>query len=209
MPLFAAIFSSALNMLSSQGPDAADDSLRIEVHFLYGSRPKKEFRDSERKWFGGKLGGHVGIEVEPGKVIDFVRRGEFHWFAKKKEKHSRFATRSTQAFWEIFRAPAATVKQASIGIPISIRQKSILDSLVGTYTSETPYDYAFVGMRCGSATYDVLAQLGILKRYSYRKTYRKIFYPKKLRKRLLKRADAHGWTVRRQDGSPTRKWERD
>ncbi|MEX2232561.1 MAG: hypothetical protein WD824_10400 [Cyclobacteriaceae bacterium] len=185
-----------------------DSVYTIKVHFLYGSKPKKEFKDSERKWFGGKLGGHVGIEYEPDQTVDFVRRGEFHWFAKKNNPHSRFALRSTTAFWGIFGSPAGSVKKASVIIPITRREKIKLDSLVKTYSAQTPYDYAFFGMRCGSATYDILSQLGVLTPYSYRKTYRKIFYPKKLRKRLFAKAGINKWKIDA-EGTSTRKWERD
>ncbi|OQP40189.1 hypothetical protein A4D02_14765 [Niastella koreensis] len=60
-----------------------------------------------------------------------------------------------------------------------------------------------------TAIFSPVGQLHILPKYSYRKTYRKIFYLKKLRKRLLKRAANHCWLVVRQNGSSTRKWERD
>jgi hypothetical protein len=64
-------------------------------------------------------------------------------------------------------------------------------------------------MRCGAAAYDILGQLDVLTSYSYRKTYRKIFYPKKLRKRLFKKAKEYAWKVVRQDSSIKRKWEKD
>lgn len=64
-------------------------------------------------------------------------------------------------------------------------------------------------MRCGSSTYEILAQLGILKSYSHKKTVRKIFYPRKLRKRLFKKAKKNNWTVSREEGIDTRKWEKD
>ncbi len=31
-----------------------------------------------------------------------------------------------------------------------------IDSLVNSYTTQTPYDYVFLGMRCASSSYDVL-----------------------------------------------------
>jgi hypothetical protein len=64
-------------------------------------------------------------------------------------------------------------------------------------------------MRCGAASYDILGQLDILTKYSCSKTYKKIFYPKKLRKRLFKKATENGWTIVRQEGSIKRKWEQD
>ncbi|HEY4149717.1 MAG TPA: hypothetical protein VGM41_12345 [Chitinophagaceae bacterium] len=64
-------------------------------------------------------------------------------------------------------------------------------------------------MRCGVAAYELLGQLGVVKRYSHSRTWRKILYPKKLRKRLLAKAAKNGWKTARQAGSTKRKWEKD
>lgn len=79
----------------------AQDSTFIKVHFLYGSTPKKEFRPAEKTWFGGKLGGHVGVEADSGRIINFVPSGEFHKFPKK-DFHSSFVLHSVPDFWRIF-----------------------------------------------------------------------------------------------------------
>lgn len=163
----------------------------------------------ERKWFGGMLGGHVGIGVDDDKVLNFVKSGKVHWFSQKRNRHSRYRLHSPEEFWGIFKYPASTVKKTSIEIPITQKQKARLDSISKIYLNESPYDYAFFGMRCGAATYEILGQLGVVKPYSFRRTYFKIFYPKKLRRRLLKEAVAHQWTVIRHEGSLTRKWETD
>ena len=70
----------------------------IRVHFLYGSRPAFSFRNDEREWFGGKLGGHVGIEYRNGLIIDFVPSGDFHIFPSKENFHSRFVSHSPISF---------------------------------------------------------------------------------------------------------------
>ncbi len=187
----------------------ANDTIFIKVHFLYGSKPQRAFKDTESKWLGGRLGGHVGIEVEPNKIIDFVPSGKFHWFAKPNNKHSKFVIHDEDGFWTVFGGRAAAAKKASITIPITADQKQRLDQIFTAYTTTTPYDYAFVGMRCAAAAYDILSQLGIVKAYSYHKTYRKIYYPRKLRKQLLKKATKHGWAISKQPGiSDRRKWER-
>ena len=64
-------------------------------------------------------------------------------------------------------------------------------------------------MRCGAAAIEILGQLNILPAYSKKKTYRKIFYPKKLRKRLFKKAKKNNWLITRMHGSKKRKWEKD
>jgi hypothetical protein len=188
---------------------SANDSLYIKVHFLYGSKPKREFKEIEKKWFGGKLGGHVGIEIDSNKIVDFVPHGDFHYIEHKDNFNSKFAIHNIESFWEIFGGSTESVKKLSILIPITLSQKLKLDSIANVYTLNQPYDYAFIGMRCGAASYDLLSQIGILTKYSHRKTYLKIFYPKKIRKRLLKKAQQNNWTTYRQEGTPRRKWEKD
>ena len=187
----------------------AQDTACLKVHFLYGSKPLKKYKDTERKWFGGVLGGHVGIEGDSDKIVNFLKKGKLHWFAKKKDKHSRYGVHTEKQFYSLFRYNPDSVKQAIVYVPVTCQQKQQFDSITTVYLKETPYDYAFIGMRCGAAAYDILGKLNVLPHYSYRKTYRKIFYPKKLRKRLLKKAASSGWLVVRQNGSTTRKWEQD
>ncbi len=187
----------------------SEDSTTIKVHFLYGSKPSKEYKNQESNWFGGKLGGHVGIEASNNLIYDFIPFGDFHVFAHRNSRHSKFTTHSFRGFWQIFGAHADSVKQMTIVIPISNKQKTQLDSLLATYSNNTPYDYAFWGMRCGAAAYDVLAKIGIVKEYSYRKTYRRIFYPRRLRKRLISLAEANNWTIIHQHGTKRRNWEKD
>ena len=185
------------------------DTIFIKVLFLYGSKPAKGYESVERKWFGGMLGGHAGIEVAPDSVLSFFPHGKFRWFAKKHDLHSRYLVHTEKQFFQIFRTNADSVKKAIVIIPVTAAQAQMLDSIKHAYLTQTPYDYALIGMRCGAATYEMLSQLGILKKYNYRKTYTKIFYPKKLRHRLFAVAKEKGWAIIRQDGSKKRKWERD
>jgi len=185
------------------------DTVFIKVHFLYGSKPAKKYKATEKKWFGGILGGHVGIESDSDKVFNFIPKGDLHYVSNPKDKHSTFAVHSLNNFWSILGGDADEVKKATVIIPISEKQKNILDSIYKIYMWSTPYDYAFIGMRCGSAAYDILGQMGIVKYYTYRKTWKKIFYPKKLRRIILEKAKINHWKVIRADGVKTRIWERD
>lgn len=185
----------------------AGDSLYLKVHFLYGSRPKAAYKDTEAKWFGGKLGGHVGIEADSTQILNFVPTGKHHAFAKNKTPQSAFVIHNPQSFYAILGGNGSNVKKAIIYIPISDILKLKMDSISAAYRQESPYDYAIFGMRCGAAAYDILAQLGILPEYSIHKTYKKIFYPKKLRKRLFRLADKNHWFIYTEPGSNTRKWE--
>jgi hypothetical protein len=204
MKLLITLFFCLISFLSY-----SQDTTFIKVHFLYGSKPLKKYKDTEQKWFGGILGGHVGVEGDSGKIINFLPKGKFHIFAKKENKHSTYAVHSTENFYSILGGNGDSVKMAVVYIPVSSKTKQIFDSLTKVYLNETPYDYAFVGMRCGGAAYDILGKIGIVQNYSYSKTYKKIFYPKKLRKRLFAKAKENGWKVFTQNGSVKRKWERD
>ncbi|HCS19415.1 MAG TPA: hypothetical protein DIW47_02440 [Bacteroidetes bacterium] len=185
------------------------DTIYLKVHFLYGSKPLKAYKDTEPKWFGGILGGHVGIEGDSNKILDFGPRGKFHIFAKKSKRNSYFGLRDRKSFYSILGSNPDSVKRAVVYIPVTRIQKAKFDSITKVYTSHAPYDYAFFGMRCGAASYDVLSQLGILPDYSYTQTYTRIFYPKKLRKRLFALATAKNWKVVKYEGSRRRKWEQD
>jgi hypothetical protein len=155
------------------------------------------------------MGGHAGIEGDSNRIVNFLPSGKFHWFSKKNNRHSRYAVHSADNFYAILGGNPDSVKKAIVYIPVSIQQKQRFDSIASGYLKQTPYDYAFWGMRCGAAAYDILGQLGIVPAYNYSRTYKKIFYPKKLRKRLFRKARENNWMVIRQDGSGRRIWEKD
>lgn len=196
-------------LLASMPYVFASDSSLIKVHFLYGSKPKKEFMAVEKRWFGGMLGGHVGIEYASGYVIDFVPSGRFHVISHSGNMHSRFNNRTLTSFWTALGSNTYDAKKTSFIIPINGAQKHSLDSVVSVYTQTTPYDYAFVGMRCGAAAYDILSQIDVLDKYDRWKMVFKIFYPKRLRKRLFCLAQEKAWKVETQEGTHRRVWERD
>ena len=187
----------------------AQDTVLLKVHFLYGSKPNSKIKSDEKKWFGGLFGGHVGLELDSNKVLHFLPNGKFHYFEKKNDIHGVFKTNTLNDFWQIFGNQANEVKKATVSIPITQKQKQIFDSIYTNYLSNTPYDYAFIGMRCGSAAYDILGQMKVLRNYSHTTTFIKVFYPRKLRKILLKKANKKRWKVKKVAGSHLRIWEGD
>ena len=201
--IFICIFSFLFGLSHAQ------DTPVLKVHFLYGSKPLKAYKDTEKKWFGGVLGGHVGIEADSNRIINFLPQGAFHVFKKENNRHSAYAEHNTDGFYGILGGDPDSVKKAIVYIPVTQQQKLKFDSIAAAYLAQTPYDYALFGMRCGAAAYEILGQLAIVKNYPRKKTAKKIFYPKKLRKRLFKKAVANGWTIIRQEGSAKRRWEKD
>lgn len=188
---------------------AQHDTIYLKVHILYGSKPLKKYKDTEAKWFGGILGGHIGIEGDSDKIVNFIPRGKFHRFAQNRNKHSAYTVHSVRAFYKYFRNSPDSVKKAIVYIPVTVQQQQQFDSIAAVYLRQAPYDYAFLGMRCSAAAHDILGQLAIMPDYGYPKTWRKVFYPRKFRKRLYRKAKAHHWKIERENGSVTRKWDHD
>lgn len=151
----------------------------------------------------------MGIEIDSNRVIDFLPSGGYHVFARDRERNSRFVMRSLESFWETFGKEAHEVKKLSITIPVTSAQKKQLDDLAAQYLSETPYDYAFFGMRCAAAAYDVLGQTGVLRERSQWGIILRYFYVKPLRKKMIRTARKNGWEITRGQGVETREWEQD
>lgn len=198
-----------ISIFFNSGYASPNDSILIRVHFLHGSKPKRAFKETEDKWFGGLLGGHAGIEYEPNKVLNFQPKSRFHLFSNRSIINSKFSIHDTISFYEILGGNYDSVKKTIIYIKISSTQKTKLDSIVKAYMKRSPYDYAFFGMRCGAAAYDVLAQIDIVRPLSFKKTWRRIFYPRRLRRRLEALANINHYKVVKYEGSIRRKWEKD
>ncbi len=185
----------------------AGDTLKI--HFLYGSKPKKKYKYVEKKWFGGIHGGHVGVEFKTGNIVNFIPYEGFHYIEKQKNRKSKFVSNNFRQFYGIFGGNPDSVKRVIFYIPINTTDANRLDSVSKSYLSKTPYDYAFIGMRCAAAAYDLSSNTGIVKKLHRKRMYFKIFYPKKLRKKLFKLAKKNGWKYEIKEGSRRRIWEKD
>ncbi|UPT66667.1 MAG: hypothetical protein M0D57_19845 [Sphingobacteriales bacterium JAD_PAG50586_3] len=176
----------------------------IKVYFLYGSKPAKGYKGKEKKRFGGINGGHVSIGVDK-EIIGFGPKGKFHVFPKEKNRHSYFRTESLASF----KKDTVGDKYAVITIPVTNVQYNQIQDIHMAYCNEAPYDYAFTGMRCAAASYDILSQIGIFKPKSKSWMVNRIFYPRRLRKRMFKLAAEKGYKVETQPGRKSRKWEKD
>lgn len=177
----------------------------IQVYFLYGSRPAKGYKKQEKKMFGGIHGGHVSIGVDD-NIVGFGPVGKFHLLAKRRKNcHSGYRCEEQTSF----NIDSVGKKYVTITIPLADSQYVKIQQIHNNYLNNPPYDYAFMGMRCAAASYDVLSQIGILKKKSHTATALSIFYPRRLRRRMLKMAKENGWKVHRKEGSKTRIWERE
>jgi hypothetical protein len=84
-----------------------------------------------------------------------------------------------------------------------------LEDLFETYSKKSPYDYAVFGMRCAAASYDLLSEIGLFRKISMKNNILTNFYPKLLRKRILKWAKKNNYPVQHHEGRSTRVWEKD
>jgi hypothetical protein len=177
----------------------------IDVWFLYGSEPAKGFESHERKWFGGKKGGHVGIGVCKDSILHFVPAGSVRAFPVKNH-YGHFLMSNQAAFLSIFGTDDDSVKFLCIKIPVTEKQEKNVRALTKEYIKSAPYDYAFFGMRCASASADVLEESGVLRKLKL--TSIRYFYPARLRKRLLRIARRNNWECISQTGTARRIWEK-
>lgn len=181
-----------------------DSLLTIKVHFLYGSKPAKGHRKTETRWFGGMHGGHVTLQMGD-SVIGFNPFFKYHIFPHKKKKSSAWVLQTHDEFVrDTFKH-----KYTSVEIPVTEAQYLQLKMTANGYLEKTPYDYAFLGMRCAAATYDLLGQIGVVKEYSKFRNVFSNFYPKLLRKKIFNLTLENNYKITFHNGTHTRKWEKD
>ncbi len=193
-----------LLFLFTRGFAQADSSHFIKVNFLYGSKPLRAHKSTERKHFGGIHGGHVTIQA--GDLDYSFRRTSkpTHIFPSKK-RESSFSVRKLEG--QSRYGPGR--KTVTFIIPVARQQYESLHQIHQAYCDTTPYDYAFFGMRCAAATREILGKIGVMKKRSRFFNIATAFYPKRLRLKLLRLAKSNNFEMITTEGRPTRKWERD
>ncbi|MEO7444394.1 MAG: hypothetical protein ABIT96_00215 [Ferruginibacter sp.] len=174
----------------------------IVVHFLYGSTPANGYEKTEKNRFGGKKGGHVSLEAGD-SIIGFQPKGNCHLVAMNNLKNGYFRADDKNKWL----ADTVGNKYTSILIPVSDEQYALLKNTLNNYLDESPYDYAFLGMRCAAATSDILEQIGILDKKNRTAKWTSNFYPQLFRRQMLKLAEDKNYTIVRHEGRNSRKWE--
>src|ERR1700761_7972760 len=141
--------------IASISPANGQDSIRVLI--IYGSKPARGHSE-EGKWFGGKPGGHVALQVGQDSVLSF-HPTQYHpprIFARhKRSKYkSKYDTQSVASTWATFKYASAccytvdSLRSMVISIPLSPAQRAKLNSIIISYRDQSPYDYALFGMRC-------------------------------------------------------------
>lgn len=176
----------------------------LVIHFLYGSKPAHGCKATERKMFGGIHGGHVSMQLDS-TIFSFTPKYGWHIVSRHRKIEGGYVLENATAWAN----DTSGDKYTSIRIPLNDSQYQSLRKIEKEYLATSPYDYAFFGMRCASACADVLGQLGIIKHRSNFGLIRKHFYPKRLRRKLLRYAKANKLEVVRTQGRKSRKWEKE
>jgi hypothetical protein len=176
----------------------------LKVLFRYGSRPARGYEKIEHSDFGGIHGGHVCIAIDS-MVFGFDSPNGYHIFPRKKNIKGVFLSEKEHEYMK----DTITKKYAIVEIPITNEQYLKLKNIFTSYLNKPPYDYAFFGMRCASATYDVLSQIGIMKYKHFTGNVVSNFYPKLLRRKVFRLAKENNYKVTKLKGRKTRQWEED
>lgn len=177
------------------------DTLVVEI--IYGSKPIDK---SERSWFGGKLGGHIGLKIGNDSVMHFVPGGRVA-ATNINSDTGKYLISSSRQFYRTFYCD--TTKTCRIFIPVSHIQKQQLLESSKPFLKEGPYPYAFFGMRCAAACYHLLSLADVTKNRSRSAMTWKFIYPRKLRRFLFKEAASKDWKIVTTPGSAKRKWDHD
>ncbi len=179
----------------------------IIVFFLYGSQPRSEFKN-EPSYLGGIHGGHVSIGIDSlvvGFSSSLTAKRQVHIFPHKHNSIGKFFTKDLTDFLK----DTISRKYTTIAIPLSEDQYDTIKHIQNDYLKNSPYDYAFFGMRCASSAYEVLSQAGIVERKTKCGVIFSNFYPKLLRHKLLHLAKLKGYNVTKHKGNKRRFWEKD
>ena len=191
------------------------DTLRIM--FIYGSRPAAKYKKTEPTWFGGIYGGHVGMEIGEDSVLSFRSTEVTNAIFSTPEIQFRVlrSKRCMVCGDPTFPPPPLPDRGPETGRLRHFRsvpeQKRKIDSIAEQYLRKTPYDYATAGMRCASATYDILARAGLAHGYGGA-TWWRILIARDLRIWLFEKAastEGVGWRIYRYEGTKRRIWEGD
>jgi hypothetical protein len=182
----------------------AQSNHKIIVSFLHGSKPYREQRRIEYKETGGYYGGHVSIIIDSIE-FGFTSGKRVNIFPSRKHPNGIFYCEELKDF----KKDTIGLKYTTIEIPINDEQYTNLKLIIEKYLGRPPYDYAFFGMRCASATYDVLSQIGIVKTKSHFSNVVSNFYPKLLRYKMRVLAKKNHYRLIIHKGKKTRIWEDD
>jgi hypothetical protein len=169
-----------------------------KVQIVSGSKPKKG-EEGEGKIFGGKLGGHVVIDLGADGVLGFSN-DEYggHFFSKRRRKRNSKFERYTSEEWQ----KAIQGKQVvTFSLDITEEQRKTIGE---AFKGEPNVDYSVLGYRCASYALHALKEAGIVDEPNFKIKYFLAVTPGSLVRFLKKK----GFLPEVQEGSKKRKWNR-
>jgi hypothetical protein len=177
----------------------------ILIHFIHGSFPKKNCID-QRIRVGGLLGGHLEIEIDNSVYgFEFEDEKNIHIFSRKTPSgYNSIFTKKEKTDWIL---ETEYDKITSIKIPVTTKQKKTLMTKLEFAHQSLPYDYSFFGMRCASSTYEDLSSIGIFPKKWRFQYIINAFYPRQLRKRMVRWANNNSLKIELKKGIDCRVWE--
>ena len=174
----------------------------IVVHFIHGSKRIEEDCDYKKERLGGYLGGHVEIEVAA-HVYGFSYDSlPINYFPRSKF-NSKYEKRTKEKWLKHTKYDKVT----SLHIPVNTAQKQNLIKIVTSHHKNPPYDYSFWGQRCTSSAAIVLSDAKIIGKLNNTTSIISFYYPKLLRRTLLKLALKNDYLVKRKPGIDCYNWE--
>jgi hypothetical protein len=188
-------------LLSYKIPKKEDIVDSTIIHFTHGST-SRENCIYQKKRLGGYLGGHIEIEVN-NKVYGFLFDSLPISFISQTTFNSKFEFREKSDWLNYSQYDKIT----SIVIPITMNQKTDLLNILNSYLKKEPYDYAFIGQRCASATAETLSDAKILNEFSNKEAIIAFFYPRTLRFTLLQFAKKNNLKIYSKPGINCHNWE--
>jgi hypothetical protein len=175
----------------------------IFIHFVHGSKPSREYRYTGEKVPGGLLGGHIYIQVAENVYgFESIDRKRIHIFPQRK-----FNSVFKKEYLGAWKVSTHDEMMTSIEIPVDELKLSHFKNILEIYCSKVPYDYAVLGMRCGSSSYQILSELGFFPVSSRMTAMLKVPVPRILRKKMLSIAHENNFRITKQSGSDKRIWE--
>jgi hypothetical protein len=177
----------------------AQDTIVLQI--AHGSKPRRQFAD-EHRTLGGKMGGHVVIEIDSA-VYGFHFAGRrVHIFPHRKNRNGVFQKQSISEWRSIIKEKKVT----KIYMPVTAEEKQMLLAYYNTNINKPSHDYSFFGQRCASSAYGLLKKINKIQGGG---RFCNAFYPAQLRKTILKQNAKHGYLVSVKQGSKKRNWEGD
>ena len=181
---------------------------RIVVHFLHGFVPKSQYKNTEPTIRGGLWGGHIFIQIKH-LIYGFetFHDDDFHIFPRMDyRKFNSMLKKERLTDWQ---KNAHNNKFTSFEIPLTNPRFIYLRNVLKQYRKKPPFDYALFGMRCTSFTHYILTKAKVCHSRGFIDSVIRYPYPRKLRKKLMRKALRNGWRITQTPGTDHRIWEND